>query len=145
MFPWCDSPSFAVHFWLPPRKESLYNNVFCLSLCFTCHMSCTETEYLSDNRRIVFFFFCLVKENFVRHMQYAHEKLLVLNFKFKKKKKHKSHFTNISVAPFSNHIKRVCNWACLIKSFSCFVFLHCWLIFIFNCVKQKTTDSTNII
>lgn len=89
MFPWCDSPSFVVHFWLQPRKESLYNNcvlsfiMFHLSFpCLICHALRQSTSLTTEG---LFSFFCLLKENFVRHMQYAHEKLLVLNFQLKKK------------------------------------------------------------
>lgn len=67
-----------------PGKKVFIITVFCLSLCFTCHFLVWYVMHWDRvplwQQKDCFLFFCLVKENFVRHMQYAHEKLLVLNF-----------------------------------------------------------------
>lgn len=62
MFPWCDSPSFVVHFWLQPRKESLYNNcvlsfiMFHLSFpCLICHALRQSTSLTTEGLFSFFF------------------------------------------------------------------------------------------
>lgn len=63
MFPWCDSLSFAVNFWLQPRKESLYNNcvlsfiMFHLSFpCLICHALRQSTSLTTEGLFSFFLF-----------------------------------------------------------------------------------------
>lgn len=65
------------------------------------------------------FFFFVQKKFCLSHSMHIKSRWCQI---FRFKMRNNSHFTNLNVAPSLNHKKRVCNWACLIKSFSCLFF-----------------------